>query len=97
LFRRQPVAETDAKTPNALHAANACGQLRAQEAGVGRLVRHTTHGRQAKVDRRWRVLPLLEVDPIAENDGTVERETWLRAVPCDELTNRVVVGPLSAP
>jgi hypothetical protein len=41
-------------------------------------------------------MALLEVDAIAENDGAVERQTWLRAVPGDELANRVLVGPLAA-
>jgi hypothetical protein len=56
-----PVAETDAKTPNALHAADACGQLRAQEAGVGGLVRHPAHSRQTEVDRGRGIWPLREV------------------------------------
>jgi hypothetical protein len=96
LFGRQPVAQPDAQTSDALHASDACGEFRAEESGVGRLVGHPTHRGQAQINRGRRILPLLEVDAIAQDDGAVERETWLRAVPRDELTNGVIVGPLSA-
>jgi hypothetical protein len=95
LFGRKPVAETDPKTSNALHAADACGQVWAQEAGVGGLVRHPAHRRQTEVDRGRGIWPLLEVYAVPKDDGAVEREPWLRAVPLDELTNRVIVGALA--
>jgi hypothetical protein len=97
LIGREPVAKTNAEALNILHAADACGQLRAQEPSVGRLVRHAPNGGQAKVDRGGCVLPLLEVNPIPEDHGAIEGETWLRAVPGDELPNRVVAGALTAP
>jgi hypothetical protein len=96
LFGREPVAQTDAKTPHALHAADACGQLGTQEAGVGGLVCHAAHGRETEIDGGRCVLPLLEVNPITEDDGAVERQPRLRAVPRDELANRVIVGALAA-
>src|SRR5229473_8601020 len=96
LFGSKPVAETDAEAPDTLHAADACGQLRAQEPSVGRLVRHAPNGGQAEVDDGGRVLPLLEVNPIPEDHRATEGETWLRTVPGDELPNRVVVGALTA-
>jgi len=37
---------------------------------------------------------LLEVDAIAEHDGTVERQPRLRTVPCDEPDDRMVVSTL---
>jgi hypothetical protein len=77
LLGRQPISQPDAKTSHAFHAADTGGEFRAQETGVRRLVRHATNGRQAQVDRGGRVLPLLEVDPIAKNDGAIERETGL--------------------
>jgi hypothetical protein len=49
LIGREPVAETDAEAPDTLHAADACGQLRAQEPSVGRLVRHPPNGGQAEL------------------------------------------------
>jgi len=67
LIGREPVAKTDAKAPDTLHAADACGQLRTEEASVGRLVRHAPNGGQAKVDRGGCVLPLLKVNPIPED------------------------------
>ena len=91
LFGRQPVAKPDAETTNALHTADARGQFRAQEPGVGRLVRDPAHGREPQIDGGRCILPQLEVNPLPEDDGAVERETWLRAVPCDELANRVIV------
>jgi len=75
---------------------NACGQLGTQQTGISRLVRDPADGCQPQIDGGGRVMALLEVDPIAKNDGAVERETWLRAVPGDELSNRVFVGPLAA-
>jgi hypothetical protein len=96
LFRCEPVAEADAKTADAFHAADARGQFGAQEAGVGRLVRHAANGCQTEVDCRRRVLPLFEVDPIAENNRAIEGEPRLRTVPGNEFTNGVIVGPLAA-
>src|SRR5213596_1984588 len=96
LFGRQPVPDPDAEPPNALHAADTRSQFGAQEAGVGRLVGDPANGREPQIDRGRGVLPLLEMNPIAEDDGAVKRETWLRAVPRDELTNRVIVGALIA-
>jgi hypothetical protein len=36
------------------------------------------------------------VNPVAEHDRPVERETGLRAIPRDEFADRVIVGPLAA-
>jgi hypothetical protein len=46
---------------------------------------------ELQVDHRRCVSALLEVDPIAENHGAVERETGFRAVPRDKLAYRVIV------
>jgi hypothetical protein len=97
LLGRQPVPEPDPETPNALHAPDAGGQFGAQETRIRRLVGDPANGREPQVDGGRCILPLLEVNSIAENDGAVERETWLRAVPRDELPNRVIVGALAAP
>jgi hypothetical protein len=39
LFGREPVAETDAEAPDALDAADARSEFRAQQASIGGLVR----------------------------------------------------------
>jgi len=96
LFRRQPVPEADAQPSHALDTTNACGQFGTQQTGISRLVRDTTDGGQPQIDGRGRVMGLLEVDAIAEDDGAVECEARLRAVPGDELANRVLAGPLAA-
>ena len=96
LLWRQPVPETDTQPPHAFDAADAGREFRAQQPGIRRLVRDTADGCEPKVDRRRCVLPLFEVDPITENHCAVECEARLRAVPGDELTNRVIVGSLAA-
>ncbi len=48
------------------------------------------------VDRRRRVLALLEMDPIPQDDRPVEREAWFGAVPADEFSDGVIVGTLAA-
>jgi hypothetical protein len=50
----------------------------------------------AAIDRGGRVMALLKVLAVAENDRAVEGETWLRTVPGDELPNGMVVGALTA-
>ena len=96
LFRRQPVPKSDAQASHALDPPNACRQLGTEQTGISRPVRDPTDGCQPQIDGSGRVMALLEVDPIAKNDGAVEGETWLRPVPGDELSNRVLVGLLAA-
>lgn len=49
LFGCQPVAETDAETPDALDAADARGEFGAQEPGVGSLVRDAADRRSRRL------------------------------------------------
>ncbi len=81
LLGRQPVPELDAETSDALHATDARSQFGAQEARISRLVGDPANGCEPQIDGRRCILPLLEVNPVAENDGAVERQAWLRAVP----------------
>jgi hypothetical protein len=76
---------------------DACGEFGAQEPRIGGLVRDTADRRQPEVDGRGRILPLLEVNAIAEDHRPVEGEARLRTVPRDELANRIVAGLLAAP
>ena len=92
LLRRQPVSESHADTAHTLHPPNAGRQFRAEEAGVGCLVRNPPDGGQPEVDRRRSISPLLEVNPVSEHDGAVESEAGLRTIPSDELANGVRFG-----
>ncbi len=67
LLGGEPVAETDPEAPDALDAADARSEFRAQQPSIGGLVRDPPNRRQPEVDRRRRVLPLFEVDPITED------------------------------
>jgi hypothetical protein len=92
----EPVAQPDANPTHALHATNAGCEFRTEQPGIGRFMGHAAHGGQPQVDRGRRVVPLIQVNAIAEDHRPVEREPGLGAVPRDELSNRVVVGPLTA-
>jgi hypothetical protein len=76
LLSGQPVSETNADPPYALHAADTRRQFRTQEPRVGRLVRDAPNGGQPKIDRGRRISALFEVNPISEHDGAVEGEAW---------------------
>ena len=96
LFDRQPVAKGDAQSPHALHATNAGRQFRAEEPSVGSFKGDTADRREPQIDGRWRIVALFQVNPIAQDDGSVERQPGLRAVPGDELPDGVLVGALAA-
>jgi hypothetical protein len=94
LCRRQPVAEAHADASEPLHAADPRSQFRTEQTGIGSLVRDPANCCEAQIDRGRRVVALLEVNAIAQDHRAVEREPGLRAIPCDELANGVLVGAL---
>src|SRR5262249_43901958 len=94
LLGGEPVADAYAQPANPFHAANASGEFRTQQAGVRRLIRNSSNGREAQINRRRRVSSLFETDPVTQNDSSVERPSRLRAVPLDEFRDRVIVGSL---
>src|SRR5687768_4176014 len=57
----------DGRRANTLDAADARSELKAQQRHLGGLVRDTANRPQPEIDRRRRVLPLFEVDPITED------------------------------
>ena len=61
---------------------------------MGRFVRDAANGHQLQVHRGGRILPLLDMNPLAEDDCAVERKTGLGAVPRDELPYRLFVRAL---
>lgn len=96
LFGRQPVSETHTDTAHALHPTNARRQLRAQQASIRCLVRNSSDGGQAQIDRGWRISSQFEVNTVPKDDRAVEREARLRTILRDEFADRVVIGPLGA-
>jgi len=96
LIGGEPIAQADSKAPNAFHSPNAGGEFGTEKAGISGLVGDPADGGQPQVDRRGRVMTLLQVNAIAQNHRPVEREARLRTVPFDELADRVVVRPLTA-
>jgi hypothetical protein len=68
------------RTPSpahALHPSNPGRQFGAEQAGIGRFVRHTPDCGEPQVDRGRRIVSLFEVDSITKHDGAVEREPRL--------------------
>jgi len=96
LFDRQPVPDAQTQPPDTLDAPDASREFRTEEPRIGGLVRNATHRGETEVDGGRRVRALFEVDAVPQHDGTIEREPWLRAVPADELVDRVAVRPLTA-
>ena len=96
LFRRQPVPEADADPSDPSHAPDARSQFGTQQTGISRFVRDPGNRGDSQVDGCRRVTALLQVDPITENHRAVEREPRLRAVPGDELANRMLVAAPAA-
>jgi hypothetical protein len=93
LLRREPIPQADTEPANAFDPANAGREFRAAQTG---LVGDSAHRGESQVDRGWSVASLFEVNPVAEHDRAVECEARLRAIPGDELLNRMVVRPLAA-
>ena len=79
-----------------MNASNSGGQFRTQQTGVGRLKGNPSDGSQSEIDGRWRVLLLLEVDPVAQNDGAAQCQPRFGTVPVDEVGDGAVVSSLAA-
>src|SRR5437764_196244 len=95
-YSGQPVSHPDSDPAHSLHSSNPGGQFRTEQAGVGSLESDPPNCSQSQINRRGRVLLLLEIDPVPQNHGAVEGETWFRAVPVDKLGYGMVVGPPTA-
>ena len=91
LFARQPVTETHAMLFRSFHPADSGGQIRAQQPGICRFVRQFPNRCEPKVDGRCSVALLFQIDAITSDDGPVESEPRLRAVPVNEIANGVVI------
>ena len=78
------------------HPADSGGQIRTQQPGICRFVCQSPNRREPKVDGRCSVALLFQIDSIASDDGPVESEPRLRAIPVNEVANGVVVRALRA-
>jgi hypothetical protein len=95
LFGRQPIPQSYAKFPDTFDTANTCGKVGTEESTVGGLVRKATHSTKPQVDRARGQLPTLEVGSISEDHDSAESKAGLRAIPVNELVNRMAIPALS--
>ena len=70
----EPVPNTDTNPANSFDPSDAGRKLRAVQAGIGGLVGHASNGGEAQVDRRLCVQLLFEIDPVSQDDGSIECE-----------------------
>jgi hypothetical protein len=96
LFRCEPIPQADTEPADAFDPANAGRELWAEQTGIGGLVSDSAHRRESEVDRGRSVVSLFEVNPVAKHDRAVECEARLRAIPGNELLDRMVVRALAA-
>src|SRR5439155_24730907 len=75
----------------AFDSIDASRQFRAEQPGIGSLVRQPSHCRQVLVYGISRKSALLQMGSIADHHYAVECQTRFRAVPCDELIHRVLI------
>jgi hypothetical protein len=75
LFHGQPVSKANANPTHALHASNACGQFRTEQARIRGFEGDSPYGRKPRVDRRRRIVLPFEKDSVSENNGSVERKS----------------------
>jgi hypothetical protein len=95
LLNSQPVAQAHAQIPDPPDATNPSGEIGAQQTGVGCLIGETPNGAQAQIDGSRGKEAGLKVAAIAENHRSVQGQSRFRAVPIDELIDRVAVSALA--
>ena len=89
MFCGQPISQTHTQLLDALDAADTSGQVGTQKTTVGGLIGKASHYAQTEVDRPRSELSRFEVTPISEHYCPIERETWFRTVPVNELVDGV--------
>jgi hypothetical protein len=78
-FSREPVSEPHTELLSSLYTADTGGQLRAEQAGVGRFVGETPNGSESPVDCSRRELPVFKVNPVSRNDSLIEGTVLVRS------------------
>src|SRR5450759_3953866 len=96
LIDSQPIANPDAQALRAFDTPDTRRQFGAQEAGVGGFVSKSSHCGQAHVDCGGSETVLFQEEPVPEHDSPAKCQTWLRAVPANELVDCVTVRFLGA-
>jgi hypothetical protein len=96
LIGSEPVAQSHANPAYSFDPADAGRKLWTEQAGISCLVGYTPDGGQAKIDRRWSELSLLQVDSVTKDNGAIESKSWFRTVPVDEFIYRMIIRSLSA-
>ncbi len=70
------------------------GEIRGQQTRISGLIREAPDGRESAVDRARRKLTRFQMDSIAGDNGFVERQSGLGAIPGDELFDGMPVSSL---
>src|SRR2546426_7232673 len=96
LLCRKPIPNSSAQAADSFYPADPGSQFRTEQSRISGLIRNSANCCESQVNRRGRVLLLFEADSVAEHDGPVECQAWLRAIPLDKFGDSVIVGPLSA-
>src|SRR2546426_5963469 len=96
LLCRKPIPNSSAQAADSFYPADPGSQFRTEQSRISGLIRNSANCCESQVNRRGRVLLLFEADSVAEHDGPVECQAWLRAIPLDEFGYGVIIRALAA-
>jgi hypothetical protein len=91
LLGGQPIPRAKPELLHAFHATDSGGQFRTQQPRVGGFMSQTTYCGEVLVDRVRGQAPRFQVHAVTDDHDAVEGQTWLRAVPGNELLDRVLI------
>ncbi len=94
LVSGEPVSQPDTQLPGPFHSPDAGGELRTEQASVGRLVSEPPHCSESSIDSSCCEQAIFEENAIAGDHNLVERQAWLGAVPLNEFIDRVSISAL---
>src|ERR1035438_6710966 len=92
LLRAQLIPGPESELLDSLDAANPRGQLGTRQASGGGFVSQATHGCKLLVDGVGGQMPRFQVHAIAHDYDAIEGQSWLGAVPRDELVDGILVN-----
>jgi len=88
-------SQGERRPSDSLDPSYAGSQVWAEQTAIGGFVSETPHRAEAEIDGAGCQMPRFQVHAISKDNGLTEREPRLRAVPFDELLDRVPVASLS--